>query len=51
MNNVSYKEITIGFLVIMMFVLSVSVGYLSHKTETVETKVSSIETNLYNAAD
>ena len=51
MNNVSYKEITIGFLVVMMFALSVSVGYLSHKTETVEMRVNSIETNLYNVTE
>ena len=46
MNKLSYKELTIGFLVMMMFVLSVSVGYLSHRYDTMETRVSSIETML-----
>lgn len=43
MNKVSYKELTIGFLVIMVFFLSVSVGYLSHRTDKMDTRLQIIE--------
>lgn len=42
MDKVSYKEITICFLVVIAFFLSVSVGYLSHRTDKLEMKIDCI---------
>jgi len=43
MEKVSCKELTIGFLVIIAFSVSVAVGYLSHQAESIEDRVSNIE--------
>lgn len=43
MEKVSYKELTIGFLVLMVFFLSVAVGYVSHKTEKLEIRMDYVE--------
>lgn len=43
MEKVSCKELTIGFLVLIAFFVSVAVGYLSHQNENIEDRVSHIE--------
>lgn len=45
MNKESYKELTIGFLVVMIFFLSVFVGCLSHKTDKLEIRMDNVEMN------
>ena len=47
-KKISYSELTIGFMVILMFVVSVSVALLSHRTDKVENKVDHIE-NIVNS--
>ena len=46
MEKVSYRELTIGFLLIMSFFLSVAMGYLSHKVDKMEMKVDYIENDI-----
>lgn len=43
MEKVSCKELTIVFLVLIAFSISVAVGYLSHQTESIEDRLSHIE--------
>lgn len=45
MNNISYRELLIGILVLILFVVSVSVGYLSCKTDVIHQRVDSLEYN------
>lgn len=43
-KKVNYRNLIIGFIVLMVFVVSLSVGYLSHKTDNLETRVDTVET-------
>lgn len=43
MEKLSYQELIIGFLIIVAFCVSVSVGYLSHKVDNIENKTLSVE--------
>ena len=43
MEKVSYKELTIGFLVIVSFFMSVAVGYISYNVTSMEDRMDYIE--------
>ena len=45
MEKVSYRELTIGFLVVVAFFLSVAVGYISHQVDSMESRMDYIEQN------
>lgn len=47
-KKVSYSELTIGFLVILIFVVSVSVAVLSQRTDRVEDRVDHVERTVSN---
>lgn len=46
MNRMLYKELTIGFLVLIAFCMSVALGYLSHKVDKIDVRISSIEQSM-----
>ncbi len=46
MERISYRDLTVGFLVLTAFVLSVSIGYLSHRIDRIEVKTEYIGKNI-----
>lgn len=45
---VSYKNVTIVFVLVIIFVISVSVILLSQRTDNVENRMNKVEKRVYN---
>ena len=44
----SYKNLTIAFIVVIVFAVSVSVAMLSRRTDSIEIRVDSLEQDMVN---
>ena len=47
----SYKNLTIAFIVVIVFAVSVSVGMLSSRSDSIEIRVDSLEQNMVNVLE